>query len=391
MRLSAVIIVARRTRDVGETASSVGPRVVRLLRVVIVVRLLEVDLAVRVVRLAAVLVDMPDEQAMPRKVGVVAGLLPVLEQEVFAAGGAVDGNFQHRAVILDARQVILAFTRQRQDWLNPAQPDFRPGAVLRRGLAAVEPGTARHHAPCADARRRVVRIIQVGQPQVVAELVPEDPHRRPLALHRVAADAGPVAVFGRNRPAMRPDGVVTGGAAAAVRLVGRPRVDDNQVVEVAVAVTVEVAEVDERLRQRDRLAYQRLRVALRFRILELVFAVVGHVLAGVEPLWDDRSRDVELPVRVLVEEVPHRARLARKQQLLVVRDVVGAVGRVVGELDEQHQQVRVANPVALRQSRLLGLLVLRRRVAWRLRREVVRDGGHRRGLWQQQHEKRERQ
>jgi len=54
-----------------------------------------------------------------------------------------------------------------------------------------------------------------------------------------------------------------------------------------------------------------------------------------------------------------------------------AVGRVVRELYQQHQQVRLASPFTLRQLRRSRGLVLRRCMARRLERQVVGKFRHR--------------
>ena len=119
----------------------------------------------------------------------------------------------------------------------------------------VEPRATAHQRPEGGAVVAAVGVVEVGQAEVVAELVREDAEAAVLGLGRVVTDpdagvtelhaaelvdAGPglAGAGGVGVPAVRPDGVVALGAAAG--LLALTGVDRLEVVDVAVGL-VEVA------------------------------------------------------------------------------------------------------------------------------------------------------
>ena len=125
------------------------------------------------------------------------------------------------------------------------------GVVPMESLPVAHPGAGAHQGPEAGAVLAAAGVVEVGQAEVVAELVGEDAEAAVLRLGGVVADpeagvadldaavlvatAGPPLRVGVDRPAVRPDR--RRGCAGLLALTG---VHGLEVVDVAVRL-VEVA------------------------------------------------------------------------------------------------------------------------------------------------------
>ncbi len=197
--------------------------------------------------------------------------------------------------------------------VEPAELELLPRAhVARRGadrvLAAVEPGAAAHQGPEGGAVVAARGVVEVGQAEVVAELVREDAEAAVLRLGGVVADpdagvadlgaAGLVVARTRRAdavgvgvPAVRPDRVGALGAAAG--LLALTGVDGLEVVdvavglvEVAVAVVVVAVDLVEALEVVDDLG-----VGLALRLLVVVPGLAG--VADERPVRRGRANLLE--------------------------------------------------------------------------------------------------
>ena len=294
-------------------------RVPVVVQVIVAVRFFEVEpLVCLVVVVRNVLVNVPDEQPLSGEVGVVIELLPVLEQEVFACVGPVSRNrqFQDFAVARGGFEPHVKQVARYQQRLKPPHFRLREGAQVHRRLAVVGPGAGSHDAPVANALRGVVRIIEVGQPQFVAELVHPDPERSLLAAGvfelghlRYFADAV-VTVVGADAqpgPVDGPDVV-----AVAARLLAGATVHRHH--------RVVVAEVDVIVGRRDG-------VSDEIGIFAAPVSGVTVECVGAE----DFAREGQVAARVLVVVIPHRVAVAECQLLepvAVMRTVVAGVVEV---------------------------------------------------------------
>src|SRR4051794_39767145 len=94
------------------------------------------------------LVDMPYQQAFAGQVRVVAGALPIFEQEIFRAAGAVLPETIDVVGRLDIGDRSRAARRHVRHG-GPALLDLTPSRRMRRYVAAAVPRAAGHQAPVA--------------------------------------------------------------------------------------------------------------------------------------------------------------------------------------------------------------------------------------------------
>ena len=130
---------------------------------------------------------------------------------------------------------------------RPALLRLAPRAGIGGDVATAVPRSAAHQAPVADAFRRVVGVVEIGEAEEqVPQLVRAHTDARVLRDRQVGEDLLPVRVERRRqRPLVRPDVVGVAGLLAAAA-----RVDDDERVDEAVAVVVVLPEVDGRDRRR---------------------------------------------------------------------------------------------------------------------------------------------
>ena len=323
-----------------------------------------------------VLVDVPDEEPADharreRQPGVEAARRPVLDEEVLVGERvAVRPQACHLRKALDrtqraARRVVGELDRGHESKLR-----LRPGIEVRRPGAGVrpedhpvagEPGANRHDRPGAHhTRPAAVRLVEIGQSQIVAELVRENPDTPVLWVGHVLEDTHPVHLEIRldDRPEMRMD--VVGVSALLVAGTG---MDDDDPVDRAVivsrirhavrAVVVETAEVEPRV----------LHVCSAHRVLDhlprvarigaadaaLPRAVVTVVLGHAMPARD-LAGEIEGAEGVLAVVVAHAPRLHRarreEQPAVVIGDVrlarEIAVPGPVREVHEEDEDVHAA-------------------------------------------------
>ena len=189
--------------------------------------------------------------------------LTVLDQQILACGKTVrdlisDGNRFH------SRQALE--TGRDDGWRHPAQFLLAPGAQVRWvSLCAIEAPRVGHQTIRANAFTGVVRIIQVGQSEIMPGFMCDDADASDLRagcapkrglgvvivhLHvdarAIEVGAGPTSARKRKkRPAMRPHPVT----AAAARLRRVARVDDGQRVDETVVIGVELSEIHDGIRR----------------------------------------------------------------------------------------------------------------------------------------------
>ena len=190
---------------------------------------------------------------------------------------------------------------------------------MHRCLAVVGPGAGRHDAPVTNALRGVVGIVEIGQSQLVAELVHPDPERPPLTAgilelrHLRHLTDAVVAVVGADalaRPVNGPDVIAVATGFLAWAGVNRH-------------YRVVVAEVD-------------VVVGRLYGVLDEVGVLVtpdGRVAierVGAKNVTLER----QVAARVLVVVVGHRVTRAERQRLEPVVVMVAVVGRVV-EIGQQ--------------------------------------------------------
>ena len=157
---------------------------------------------------------------------------------------------------------VLAHGGHRKVVAEPAQRELLPrahvdGLVADRVLAVGGPRAGAHERPEARAVLRQARgVVEVRQTEVVAELVREDPDAAVFGLDRVVADpearprqvvaaelavGGTLVVVEVRVPTVAPDGVAAERAAAG--LFAFARMDESEVVDVAVGLVVDAVAV----------------------------------------------------------------------------------------------------------------------------------------------------
>ncbi len=198
------------------------------------------------------LIDVPDEQAPGRQLGVEAGLLPVLDEEVLLARSAVLPESMHLPGRLDVGDADRPVDRDVVD-RRPALIDLAPGGRVSGGVATAVPGAAAHEAPVAHALGRAVGVVEVGEPkEQVPELMRGDAELGVLGDRQIRVDLGGVGRHRRGQhPLVRPDVArVTGLLPAAAG------VNDDVGVDEPIAIVVVGPEVHMRVRQGQRIGGQ---------------------------------------------------------------------------------------------------------------------------------------
>ena len=298
--------VGRRRRREAVIAGRAGIRVavvaavVLELEVPVAVRLDQGDLVVVLVGVVGlVVVDVPDEQPFPGQIGIEAGALTVLDEEVLRAARAVLPQAQDVVAVLDVGDVARPVGGH-VGHRRPPLVGLAPGRGVRGHVAAAVPRARRHQAPVPDALGRVVDVVEVREAEEqVAELVRADADLRVLGNGQIGEDLRRVRrVDARQRPLVRPDVARVAGLLAAAA-----GVHHDEGVDEPVAVVVVGREVDGRIGGGRR--------------------VVGQVASPRRPARDRRAVDPEVAVGVPVERVRHP---------VGADDVAGDVDEAVGRL-----------------------------------------------------------
>jgi len=111
----------------------------------------------------------PDGQSSLGHIAFKAGWLPIFDEQIFAPRIPVFDS-KHRGAGFNLGRIIGCWADD--SWHYPAQPHLAPGTHVRRmELRAIKSPGVRHQAVRADARTGVVRVVQIGQSEGVADLV----------------------------------------------------------------------------------------------------------------------------------------------------------------------------------------------------------------------------
>ena len=189
---------------------------------------------------------------------------------------------------------------------RPALVDLAPGGGVRGRVAPTVPRAAAHEAPVAHALGRVVGVVEVREAEEeVAQLVGGDPELGVLGDGEVAVDLRGVGrhLAGQD-PLVRPD-----VAAVAGLLTAAAGVDDDEGVDIAVAVVVVGPEAHVRVGERERVGGHVAGAggARGTADAEVAVGIPGHGLReAVGP--DDLADDVDQAVADLTEVLPDTPR-----------------------------------------------------------------------------------
>ena len=193
-------------------------------------------------------VHMPYQKPAVGQIRIETDSGTVLQQKVFLPVGVGQDDLVDLCVVFDIAYVEDIGIAVNGGGSDPSQFDLRPCGEMCRTEPAIEVSARPHDAPDTYAVRGVVNVIEVGEPEIVAELMTQNAcdvgaeiSVLVLCFRDYAALSYKGAVIGGDDPSQyRPHVVsadmigpdVVGAVAVDVGLLTGPRVDDDEFSEL---------------------------------------------------------------------------------------------------------------------------------------------------------------